>query len=120
VLFRSLPAPPGAAAPEAVDEAKRQPLGTPKTGDLAVADAARLGTASADASTSAFHLGIGIAGLLMIAGGVVSGFGIENPRRKVEAFATRGSAAAGECGHAAGTTQPKQATDGEAPTPELA
>jgi EmrB/QacA subfamily drug resistance transporter len=56
---------------------------------------------AAAASTSAFHLGIGIAGALMIVGGVVSGFGIENPRRKVEAFASRGSATAGECGHGA-------------------
>jgi hypothetical protein len=37
----------------------------------------------------------------MIAGGIVSGFGIENPRRRVEAVASRGSAAAGECGHGA-------------------
>ena len=49
----------------------------------------------------AFHLGIGIAGLLMIVGGVVSGFGIENPRRRVEAVPTRGAATAGECGHGA-------------------
>jgi EmrB/QacA subfamily drug resistance transporter len=57
---------------------------------------------AADASTSAFHLGIGIAGLLMIAGGVVSGVGIENPRRRREAVPTRGAAAAGECGHGVG------------------
>lgn len=35
---------------------------------------------AAAASTSAFHLGLVIAALLMIAGGVVSGFGIENRR----------------------------------------
>jgi EmrB/QacA subfamily drug resistance transporter len=52
-----------------------------------------------EASTSAFHLGIGIAGLLMIVGGVVSGVGIENPRRRVAAVPSRGSAQAGECGH---------------------
>ena len=51
------------------------------------------------ASTSAFHLGVLIAGLLMIAGGIVSGFGIENPRRRVEAVPAGGAAAAGECGH---------------------
>jgi EmrB/QacA subfamily drug resistance transporter len=56
---------------------------------------------AADASTSAFHLGIGIAGLLMIAGGVVSGVGIENPRQRREAVPTRGTAAAGECGRGA-------------------
>jgi hypothetical protein len=58
-------------------------------------------TASADASTSAFHLGIGIAGILMIIGGTVAGFGIENPKRKIEALPSRGSAQAGECGHGA-------------------
>jgi EmrB/QacA subfamily drug resistance transporter len=117
------PAPLSPAAREAVDEAKRQPLGTPKTGDLAAADAARVGTASAGASTSAFHLGIGIAGLLMIAGGIVSGFGIENPRRRVEAVPTRGAAIAGECGHGADADCAEGAPvapGGEAPAPELA
>ncbi len=37
----------------------------------------------------------------MIAGGIVAGFGIENPKRRVEAVASRGSAQAGECGHGA-------------------
>lgn len=66
------------------------------------------------ASTSAFHLGIGIAGLLMIAGGVVSAVGIENPRHEVTAIPSRGSAQAGECGHGA------NADCGEAPVPEPA
>jgi EmrB/QacA subfamily drug resistance transporter len=57
-------------------------------------------TASApEASTDAFHLGVLIAGLLMVAGGIVAGLGIENPRRRIEAMPSRGSAAAGECGH---------------------
>jgi hypothetical protein len=73
----------------------------PSTGDLAVAEAARVHSASVDASTSAFHLGLLIAGALMLVGGVVSGLGIENPRRRVEAMPTRGAAAAGECGHGA-------------------
>jgi EmrB/QacA subfamily drug resistance transporter len=51
------------------------------------------------ASTDAFHLGIAIAGALMILGGIVSGFGIQNPERKVEAVPTGSAAAAGECGH---------------------
>jgi EmrB/QacA subfamily drug resistance transporter len=62
-----------------------------------------LTAAAPAASTAAFHLGVGIAGLLMIAGGIVAGIGIENPKRHHEAIATRGSAAAGECGHG---TQP--------------
>jgi EmrB/QacA subfamily drug resistance transporter len=54
-----------------------------------------------DASTAAFHLGVLIAGILMIAGGIVAGFGIENPKKQVEAVPAGGAAAAGECGHEA-------------------
>jgi EmrB/QacA subfamily drug resistance transporter len=93
--------PLGPQAQHIVSDAKAQPLAVPKTGKLPPAQAARVSTASADASTSAFHLGIGIAGILMIIGGAVSGFGIENPRHKTEAVPSRGSAQAGECGHGA-------------------
>ncbi|HEX6456962.1 MAG TPA: MFS transporter [Solirubrobacterales bacterium] len=51
------------------------------------------------ASTSAFHLGVVIAGLLMIAGGIASGLGIENPKRSTQAVPAGGAAPAGECGH---------------------
>ena len=100
---------PGSAA--AVDSAKEKPLSVPGTGGLEQADAVRVEAAAADASTSAFHLGIAIAGLLMVAGGIVAGIGIENPRRPEEsstsgepplgatAIPTRGTATAGECGH---------------------
>ena len=54
----------------------------PKTGSLSPAEATRVRTASASAPTSPFHLGVLIAGLLMIAGGVASGFGIENGSRR--------------------------------------
>jgi EmrB/QacA subfamily drug resistance transporter len=54
-----------------------------------------------DASTSAFHLGVLIAGVLMILGGIASGLGIENPKRTTEAIPAGGNAAAGECGHGA-------------------
>jgi EmrB/QacA subfamily drug resistance transporter len=93
--------PLGPRAEQIVSDAKAQPLAVPKTGKLPPGQATRVSTASADASTSAFHLGIGIAGLLMIVGGTISGFGIENPRRKIEALPSRGSAQAGECGHGA-------------------
>ncbi|HWW68250.1 MAG TPA: DHA2 family efflux MFS transporter permease subunit [Solirubrobacterales bacterium] len=112
------------AAQADVSEAKEQPLGRPKTGDLAVAEAARLGSAADGASTSAFHLGIGIAGILMIVGGVISGFGIEDPRRRIEAVPAGAAAAAGECGHgpdadrAAG--EPVVAPGSDAPEPEPA
>ena len=51
------------------------------------------------ASTAAFHLGIAIAGILMILGGIASGLGIENPKRSTEAVPAGGTATAGECGH---------------------
>jgi EmrB/QacA subfamily drug resistance transporter len=82
-----------------VSDAKAQPLAVPETDGLAAPEAQRVASASADASTSGFHLGVLIAGLLMILGGIASGFGIENPRRRVEAIPSRGSAQAGECGH---------------------
>jgi MFS family permease len=97
------PAPLSGPAAATVTEAKEKPLAVPGTEDLSAAEAERVEVAADDASTSSFHLGIGIAGLLMIAGGIVAGFGIENPRRREdqarEAVPTRGAAAAGECGH---------------------
>jgi EmrB/QacA subfamily drug resistance transporter len=70
------------AAAKVVSEAKEQPLAVPGAKHLSGAEATRVQAASADASTSAFHLGVLIAGLLMIAGGVASGFGIEDPKRR--------------------------------------
>ena len=105
---------------EAVAKAKEQPLGVPATGDLTVAEAARVHSASVDASTSAFHLGLLIAGVLMVVGGVVSGLWIENPRQRIEAMPTRGAAAAGECGHGADADcgEGNRAPDlGQAPAP---
>ena len=105
--------PLGPRAEHTVSDAKAQPLAVPETGSLPPGQAQRVASASADASTSAFHLGIGIAGVLMIVGGAVSGFGIENPKRRVEAVASRGSAQAGECGHGteADNAPPEPATE---------
>ena len=70
-----------------------------------------------EASTDAFHLGIAIAGALMILGGIVSGFGIVNPERRLETVPAGGAAPAGECGHAtdADTSQPTPALTAESP-----
>ncbi|HXR61491.1 MAG TPA: MFS transporter [Solirubrobacterales bacterium] len=89
------------AAEKSVAEAKAQPLAVPKTGELPPAEADRVRAASVSASTSGFHLGLVIAALLMIAGGIAAGLGIENPRRQVISYPSRGTAAAGECGHEA-------------------
>ena len=72
------------AAAAAIGDAKAKPLAVPGTAKLDAGEATRVTTAAAEASTSAFHLGVLIAGLLMIAGGVASGFGIEDPRRPSE------------------------------------
>ncbi len=68
-------------------------------------------SAAEQASTTAFHLGIAIAGLLMILGGIVAGVGIENPRRRAEAVPAGGAAAAGECGHGADADCAEPAAD---------
>lgn len=68
------------AAVNTVADAKAQPLAVPNTGSLLPGEATRVETASESASTSAFHLGVLIAALLMIAGGIASGFGIQDPR----------------------------------------
>ncbi len=54
--------PQGPAARHAVAEAKEQPLGLPKTADLAPAEASRLRAAATSASTEAFHLGVTLGG----------------------------------------------------------
>jgi EmrB/QacA subfamily drug resistance transporter len=70
------------AAKRSLADAKAQPLGIPETKRLSAAEATRVRGAAASASTSAFHLGVLIAGLLMIAGGVAAGVGIEDPRKR--------------------------------------
>jgi EmrB/QacA subfamily drug resistance transporter len=72
----------GPLANRIVADAKAQPLAVPKVERLPPPQTVRLEAASVDASTSAFHLGVAIAGLLMIVGGIASGFGIEDPRRR--------------------------------------
>jgi hypothetical protein len=69
------------AATSAVVEAKEQPLGVPDVDEVDAVEAPRIEAASTDASTSAFHLGALLAGLLMILGGIASAVGIRNPRR---------------------------------------
>jgi EmrB/QacA subfamily drug resistance transporter len=86
---------PSRAATEAVEEAKEQPLGVPKTGEVPPVEARVIVAASAEASTSAFHLGALLAGALMILGGIAAGVGIRNPRRRAEGGGKLGLAADG-------------------------
>jgi EmrB/QacA subfamily drug resistance transporter len=69
-------------AARSVSKAKAKPLAVPETEAVAAPEAARIEAAASSASTSAFHLGVLIAGLLMIVGGVASAIGIVDPRRK--------------------------------------
>jgi EmrB/QacA subfamily drug resistance transporter len=71
-------------SPEAarvVENAKEKPLAVPDTGDLAEQEATEVADASSGASEDGFHLGMILSGLLLIVGGVIAAFGIQNPER---------------------------------------
>jgi EmrB/QacA subfamily drug resistance transporter len=82
----------------AVSSAKDKPLGAADTAGLDPGEASTVDDAVADASTSAFHLGLGVGGGLMIVGGVIAGIWLRNPRRRSE-YEAPGAATAGECAH---------------------
>lgn len=77
--------PLGAPARAAVAQVKRQPLGRPSVVALPAAEGRDLTAAAGSASVSSFHLGLGIAAVLVGLGGVLGGLGIRNPRRAVAA-----------------------------------
>jgi EmrB/QacA subfamily drug resistance transporter len=95
-----------ASAAAAVDKAREKPLGAAKTGGLDAGEAARVEAGVDEASTSAFHLGVSLAGLLLIAGGLTSAVGIRNPERPHEAETAPLAATAGDCGHVAEGAEP--------------
>jgi MFS family permease len=68
-------------ARSALDSARTRPLVTTDPG-VPPGERPRVHAALVDASVHAFRIGIGIAGLLAILGGVVALVGIENPRRR--------------------------------------
>jgi EmrB/QacA subfamily drug resistance transporter len=85
-------------AANAVSDAKDKPLGAADTAGLDPGEASTVDDAVADASTSSFHLGVAVGGLLMILGGVIAGIGLRNPERRSE-YEAPGAATAGECAH---------------------
>jgi hypothetical protein len=95
----------GGPALSAVEEAKEKPLDEPPTEDVEPAQAAQVEAAATEASESGFHLGIGIAGGLMILGGLVAAIGIQNPRRR-EARDVPRAVPAGDCGHCPSEGEP--------------
>jgi Major Facilitator Superfamily len=83
---------------QAVEDAKADPLPAPDTGELPQPEAEQIDSAATVAAEDGFHLGIGVGAGLMIIGGIIAGFGIQNPKRKT-AYDAPGAAPAGECAH---------------------
>jgi EmrB/QacA subfamily drug resistance transporter len=69
----------------AVEQAKRQPLAVVEVQGVPDDVAASVRESAEDASVTAFHMGLGIATILVALGGVLGLLGITNPRRKVSA-----------------------------------
>ena len=78
-----LPARLSPQAQAAVDEAKARSLTVAPADRAPAAERAQVRAALVDGSTSAFQIGIGIGGILVILGGVASLVGITNRRREV-------------------------------------
>jgi EmrB/QacA subfamily drug resistance transporter len=94
--------PLGPPAQAAVAEARRLPLGRPDTSGLPHAQARAITEAADVASLDSFHLGMGIAALLVAAGGLAGAIGVRNPRRSVSAEQCEGGQLVGAALDAAG------------------
>ena len=92
-------APPARAA---VAQARRLTLGSPSVAGLPAHEAALVRNAAQGASLEAFRFGIGIAGGLVLLGGLVGAAGIQNPRREVLARECPGGSLFGASPDAAG------------------
>lgn len=84
-----------------IEDAKRNPLAVPDTGDLPPDEAERVERAAANAAESGFDLAMVLSGALMIIGGVIAAFGIQNPRRPGPERQAPLAAPAGECARCA-------------------
>jgi EmrB/QacA subfamily drug resistance transporter len=87
--------PLSAQARQAIEDAKERPLTTEAARDARPTERPFLRRVFEDASVDAFHVGIGISGALVVAGGVIALAGIQNPRRKVAAAECPGGAICG-------------------------
>jgi EmrB/QacA subfamily drug resistance transporter len=90
------------SAQAAVAQAKRLTLGAPSVAALPPAQATLLTRAAQQSSLDAFRLGIGIAGGLVLLGGLIGAAGIRNPRREVRAEDCAGGQLVGASSDAAG------------------
>jgi EmrB/QacA subfamily drug resistance transporter len=105
-----------ADAEKTVDDAKANPLLRPDTSGLPPAQGARVEAASVSAAEDSFHLGMMVAGTLMIVGGVLAGIGLRNPSRET-AYEAPGAAPAGECAHCPDHLDGAGRREREAPEP---
>ena len=94
------PLTPGGRA--AVAQAKQLTFGRPPVAGLPPREAVAITVASGQSSLEAFRVGIGIAGALVIIGGLIGAAGIRNPRRLVRASQCSGGQLAGAPLDAAG------------------
>jgi EmrB/QacA subfamily drug resistance transporter len=88
-------APFSPAGRQALVDAKDRPLTTGAASDAPPAERDYLEGVFEEASVGAAQVGIGISGALVVAGGLVSLAGIQNPRRKVAAAECPGGAICG-------------------------
>jgi hypothetical protein len=79
----------------AVAQAKQLTLGRPSVAGLQTREAAEITVASGQSSLKAFRVGIGVAGALVIIGGLIGAAGIRNHRRVVLASQCPGGQLAG-------------------------
>jgi len=86
----------------AVAQAKQLTLGRPSVAGVPPRQAVAIVAASDQSSVDAFRVGIGVASVLVILGGVIGGAGIRNPRRAVQAQHCSGGQLAGAPLDAAG------------------
>ena len=93
----------------AVTAAKQLTLGRPSVAGLPTREAAAITVASGQSSLEAFRVGIGVAGGLVLIGGLIGAAGIRNPRRVVRAEQCPGGQLAGAPLDAAGLHAPQPA-----------
>ena len=93
----------------AVAEAKQLTLGRPSVAGVPPREAVAITAGSNAASQDAFRVGIGVAGGLVILGGLIGAAGIRNPRRVVRAEHCNGGQLAGAPLDAAGLHAPASA-----------
>ncbi|HYU16054.1 MAG TPA: MFS transporter [Candidatus Acidoferrum sp.] len=90
-------------AASVVDSAKSRPLaGGDEAKRLSGSERDTVGTAIESSSRDAFHLALVIGGCLMIAGGLTSAIGIQNPRRRPAPTPVPRAVTAGECARPSG------------------